>query len=294
MKWLPGFAWLSFPSRTRQKALARQPSIALSVQSPLSRRRVLPSWWPAIPTIPNGGYLLPVKNNLAPLGKGFAFRLEQRIVGDPGKGIVVSTVAWETAPVDITVDAALQAADAQAGGGMSAGAEAEQFLKEMLAAAAAPQKEIKDAAEGAGMAWATVRRAKDRLGIKAYKDGMGGGWYWALPKMLNDAEGAHLNNMNTFGANEHLRGNGAVGSSIFEANDGLEISQISRSSTKAHLMTRRPATIIQADVARVIRAAKQAGAAEVEVRVGDTSIVVRIASSTGVQSSLETSEQIIL
>ena len=141
---------------------------------------------------PERRLLLPVKNNLAPLGKGFAFRLEQRIVGDPGKGIVVSTVAWETAPVDITVDAALQAADAQAGGGMSAGAEAEQFLKEMLAAAAAPQKEIKDAAEGAGMAWATVRRAKDRLGIKAYKDGMGGGWYWALPKMLNGAEGAHL------------------------------------------------------------------------------------------------------
>ena len=121
---------------------------------------------------PERRFLLPVKNNLAPLGKGFAFRLEQRIVGDPGKGIVVSTVAWETAPVDITVDAALQAADAQAGGGMSAGAEAEQFLKEMLAAAAAPQKEIKDAAEGAGMAWATVRRAKDRLGIKAYKDGI--------------------------------------------------------------------------------------------------------------------------
>ena len=40
---------------------------------------------------------------------------------------------------------------------------------------------------------------------------------------INGAEGAHLNNMNTFGADEHLRGNGAVGSSIFEANDGLEI-----------------------------------------------------------------------
>ena len=59
-------------------------------------------------------------------------------------------------------------------------------------------------------------------------------------------------------------------------------------------MSRRAAEITQADIARVIRAAKQEGAAEVEVRVGDTSIVVRIASSTGIQSSLETSEQIIL
>ena len=59
-------------------------------------------------------------------------------------------------------------------------------------------------------------------------------------------------------------------------------------------MSRRPATITQADVARIIRAAKQAGAAEVEVRVGDTSILIRIASSTGAQSSLETSEQVVL
>ena len=43
-------------------------------------------------------------------------------------------------------------------------------------------------------------------------------------------------------------------------------------------MPRRPATITQADVARVIRAAKQEGAAEVEVRVGDqASFLIRIA-----------------
>lgn len=46
-------------------------------------------------------------------------------------------------------------------------------------------------------------------------------------------------------------------------------------------MSRRPATILQADVARIIRAAKQTGAAEVEVRVGkDTTAVVRFAPST--------------
>ena len=78
--------------------------------------------------------LLPVKNNLATLGMGFAFRLEQRIVGKPGEGIVASAVAWETSPVDISADAALQAADAQGSGGTSAGAEAEEFLRDILAA----------------------------------------------------------------------------------------------------------------------------------------------------------------
>jgi hypothetical protein len=50
-------------------------------------------------------------------------------------------------------------------------------------------------------------------------------------------------------------------------------------------MARRPAAITQADVARAIRAAKQAGAAEVEVRVGDKSrIIIRIEEFTGEKS----------
>jgi hypothetical protein len=59
-------------------------------------------------------------------------------------------------------------------------------------------------------------------------------------------------------------------------------------------MSRRPATITQADVARAIRAAKQAGAAEVEVRVGnDTKIIIRL-SSTGEEAPLKSAAEIIL
>lgn len=51
-------------------------------------------------------------------------------------------------------------------------------------------------------------------------------------------------------------------------------------------MPRRPATITQADVARAIRAAKQAGAAEVELRVGGSStIIIRISPSTAPEST---------
>jgi len=46
-------------------------------------------------------------------------------------------------------------------------------------------------------------------------------------------------------------------------------------------MSRRPAAITQADVARIIRAAKQAGATEVIVPVGEQSVIVRLKPSTG-------------
>ena len=60
-------------------------------------------------------------------------------------------------------------------------------------------------------------------------------------------------------------------------------------------MSRRPATITQADIARAIRAAKQTGAAEVEVRVGEqSSIVIRLNSSTGLEKPLEPIGEIVL
>lgn len=64
-------------------------------------------------------------------------------------------------------------------------------------------------------------------------------------------------------------------------------------------MSRRAAAFTQADVARAIRAARQAGATEVEIRAGDkTVILVRLtapaASPEAADTPLESQEEIVV
>jgi hypothetical protein len=59
-------------------------------------------------------------------------------------------------------------------------------------------------------------------------------------------------------------------------------------------MPRRAAQITQAEVARIIRAAKQAGASEVVVRIGERSVIVRLGQSTIPEKPLEQDEEIVL
>jgi putative DNA primase/helicase len=150
---------------------------------------------------------LPVKNNLAPLGKGLAFRLEQRLVAD---GLVGSSVAWETDTVTITADQALQAADDRGGGG-GAGADAEEFLREALASGAVAVTDLKTDAREAGLSWATIRRAKDRLGIVAKRESHGrdgaGRWTWALSipaRCSSRLQDAHPSEVSALQKSEHL------------------------------------------------------------------------------------------
>ena len=150
---------------------------------------------------------LPVKNNLAPLGKGLAFRLEQRLVAD---GIVGSSVAWETETVTITADQALQAADDRGGGG-GAGIDAEEFLREALASGAVAVIDLKADAKEAGLSWATIRRAKDRLGIVAKRESHGrdggGRWTWAMPipaRCSSPLQDAHPLEVSSMQKSEHL------------------------------------------------------------------------------------------
>jgi hypothetical protein len=59
-------------------------------------------------------------------------------------------------------------------------------------------------------------------------------------------------------------------------------------------MPRRPAQITQAEVARIIRAAKQAGASEVVVKIGEQSVIVKFGQSTGGAKVLEEDGEIVL
>jgi hypothetical protein len=57
-------------------------------------------------------------------------------------------------------------------------------------------------------------------------------------------------------------------------------------------MPRRPAQITQAEVARIIRAAKQAGASEVVVKIGEQSVIVKLPTTSS--QPLEPDEEIVL
>lgn len=60
-------------------------------------------------------------------------------------------------------------------------------------------------------------------------------------------------------------------------------------------MSRRAATLTQADVARVIRAAQQAGAVAVEVYAKDgAKIVVRLSPSTAPDDPVEQPREVVL
>jgi hypothetical protein len=97
----------------------------------------------------------------------------------------VARIDW-LGPVETTADemVAIPHAreDPETTGALAAGCA---FLTDVLTPAPRWVKDVKDEAKAAGLSWATVRRAKDKLGAVALKVGAPGetdqGWKWALP-----------------------------------------------------------------------------------------------------------------
>ena len=60
-----------------------------------------------------------------------------------------------------------------------------EFLKG-LPAGGAPAKDVRRQAQEAGLSWATLRRAKNKLGVTAKREGgfgSAGRWIWRLPRV---------------------------------------------------------------------------------------------------------------
>lgn len=114
-------------------------------------------------------------------------------------------VEWEPEPVTITADEALTALREDCTE-RSEREEAANWLRDYLTDGPQSAKQVRAAANEAGLAWITVRRAKDALGIRPAKTRFDGGWEWALPsKTLTSSQGAQLEDVSTFGPNEQLR-----------------------------------------------------------------------------------------
>ena len=108
------------------------------------------------------------RRNLGKPRDGLAYRIADTVIHGQGAVIWAPYVKWEDAPVTMSADEAVaaMAGDAESRGALE---EAKQFLLEVLDEGPVAQKEIKQQAEEAGLAWRTVRRAKTALGVEARK-----------------------------------------------------------------------------------------------------------------------------
>jgi hypothetical protein len=120
------------------------------------------------PDDPKQRLMLPGKMNLAPDQTGMAYRV--------GTNQGVPIVDWG-GPVSAAADAVLEPEGAER---RSERLEAMEWLCEQLANGPVAQRTLRGDAGREGFSYATLRRAKDALGVVAEKGGFQGAWEWRL------------------------------------------------------------------------------------------------------------------
>jgi hypothetical protein len=148
-------------------------------------------------------FFLPMKNNLGPDAEGLAFRIEGATVPSSAGALATSRVCWETEPVQITADEAMEAETPATTSALDAAVD---WLRETLADGPVATERVLNMAKAAGIAEKTLRRASQNLRVRKEKLGMAAGWSWSLPpKMAKSAEDAQVSDVATFGEVGHLR-----------------------------------------------------------------------------------------
>lgn len=119
--------------------------------------------------------MMRAKSNIGPDDGGFAYTLERVEVAPEVEG---QRVQW-LEQLDGTARELLAEAETDDEDGSTASG-VDGFLRGLLADGPVPAKAIKADAGGAGYAMRTVQRAAQQLGVERRKDGLRGGWVWAL------------------------------------------------------------------------------------------------------------------
>jgi hypothetical protein len=131
-----------------------------------------------------GRVLVHAKSNLSPYAPSLRFRAEQNQFDLDGDTITTVSVVWlgvaeGVGPSDVLGTAPIRRDAPQLEG-------ARTFLMEQLATGAVAVSALQFAAKGKGISWTTVKRAKQDIGVVAFRHGesgrLGGGeWRWRLP-----------------------------------------------------------------------------------------------------------------
>jgi RecA-family ATPase len=113
-------------------------------------------------------FFAPIKNNLAPPAKALAFYIERG-------GLIFEKAPLENFDIEEVLAPMERASETK---------RAKEFLLDVLRNGPMLMKEIKNAAREEGVSWGTLRRAKERMNIKSFKEGgVGGKWFWKLEEV---------------------------------------------------------------------------------------------------------------
>lgn len=147
------------------------------------------------------------KSNIGPDDGGFEYAIAQ-VEALPG--IEASRIEWG-APVEGSARELLTdpTEDTEAGNAQDTAAE---FLRHLLREGISGVKYIEAEAKEAGLAWRTVRRASDTLGVLKRK-GSEGRYYWSLPISSKTPRLSSLSNVSSLDNVDNLTGTEPGGSS---------------------------------------------------------------------------------
>jgi putative DNA primase/helicase len=131
------------------------------------------------------------KSNIGPDDGGFEYSIAQ-VEALPG--IQASRIEWGAA-VEGSARELLTDPSAETEEG-NAQDSAASFLQEVLKDDVVPVKSIEAEAKDAGLAWRTIRRASDALGV-VKRRGAENRWYWSLPELSKPGNLSNLSNVQT-------------------------------------------------------------------------------------------------